>query len=162
MARTRVGGKQKGPRDPTKEARIQAAIRDTLTGVHASFPSAAIAHNVSTPSTILLQLNFPSGTPTNCEIVRQANTILDARSSTNPKKEYWWTGATITRIQQPLYILENSALKYWRWSTASRQEHLTVPSHHINGKKIWKHSLEHLDSQEMEKLLIFQHGSKLT
>ncbi|KAG1737576.1 uncharacterized protein EDB91DRAFT_1140784 [Suillus paluster] len=31
MARTRVGGKRKGPRDPTKEAHIQAVIRDTLT-----------------------------------------------------------------------------------------------------------------------------------
>src|SRR6267154_3456797 len=115
MARTQVGGKWKGPRDPTKEARIQPAIRDTLTGVHGSFHSAAIAHNVSTPSTILSQLNFPSGTPTDCEIVRQANTILDARYSMNIKKQYWWTGATITRIQQPLYILESSALKYWRW-----------------------------------------------
>src|SRR6267154_5797306 len=66
MTRTQVGGKRKGPRDPTKEARIQAAIRDTLTGVHGSFHSAAIAHNVSTPSTILSQLNFPSGTPTDC------------------------------------------------------------------------------------------------
>ncbi|KAG2049753.1 hypothetical protein BDR06DRAFT_974977 [Suillus hirtellus] len=56
MARARVGGKQKGPRDPIKEARIQAAIQDTLTGVHSSFRSAAIAHNVSTPSTIVLQL----------------------------------------------------------------------------------------------------------
>ncbi|KAG1726050.1 uncharacterized protein EDB91DRAFT_1166676 [Suillus paluster] len=41
MARTRIGGKRKGPRDPTKEARIQAAIQDTLTGVHGSFRSAA-------------------------------------------------------------------------------------------------------------------------
>ncbi|KAG1728171.1 uncharacterized protein EDB91DRAFT_866929 [Suillus paluster] len=51
MARTRVGGKRKGPRDPTKEARIQAAIQDTLTGVHGSFRSAAIAHNVP-PQTV--------------------------------------------------------------------------------------------------------------
>src|SRR6267154_6810482 len=42
------GGKREGPRDPTKEACIQAAICDTLTGVYSSFRSAAIAHKVST------------------------------------------------------------------------------------------------------------------
>ena len=54
MARTRVGGKREGPRDPTKEACIQAAIHDTLTGVYSSFRSAAVAHKVSTPSVILM------------------------------------------------------------------------------------------------------------
>ena len=49
MARTQVGGKWKGPRDPTKEARIQAAIRDTLTGVHGSFHSAAVVSTSSQP-----------------------------------------------------------------------------------------------------------------
>ncbi|KAG1892492.1 hypothetical protein F4604DRAFT_1699734 [Suillus subluteus] len=44
MARTQTGKKQAGPRDPTKEARIQAATHDTLTGVYTSFRSAAIAH----------------------------------------------------------------------------------------------------------------------
>ncbi|KAG1890192.1 hypothetical protein F4604DRAFT_1673658 [Suillus subluteus] len=46
MAHTQVGGKQKGPQDPTKDVHIQAAICDILTGVHGSFCSAAIAHNV--------------------------------------------------------------------------------------------------------------------
>ncbi|KAJ8592202.1 hypothetical protein M405DRAFT_880097 [Rhizopogon salebrosus TDB-379] len=42
MART---GKQKVHKDPTKEARIEAAICDALKGVFDSFGSASIAHN---------------------------------------------------------------------------------------------------------------------
>ena len=45
MARTR--GKREGPRDPTKQARIDAAVRDTLAGVFNSLWSAAIAYKVS-------------------------------------------------------------------------------------------------------------------
>lgn len=45
---------QERPRDPSKEAHVQAAISDTLNGVYTSFWSAAIAHKVSTPLIILM------------------------------------------------------------------------------------------------------------
>ena len=44
MARTR--GKREGPRDPTRQARIDAAVRDTLAGVFNIFQSAAIAYKL--------------------------------------------------------------------------------------------------------------------
>src|SRR6267154_542316 len=50
-----------------------------------------------------------------CEIVLQAIAALGNHCSMNPKKRYWWTGATIAQIQQPLSIPENSVLKYSRW-----------------------------------------------
>jgi hypothetical protein len=57
MARTR--GKREGPKDLTKQARIDAAVRDTLAGVFHSFRSAAIAHKVRTCTTLTsLQFNF--------------------------------------------------------------------------------------------------------
>ncbi|KAG2050597.1 hypothetical protein BDR06DRAFT_636289 [Suillus hirtellus] len=65
-----------------------------------------------------------------CEIVQQANTILDTHSSMNPKKKYWWTGTLlillhgsnltwkILTLAQPLqiildfrhYMIQNDAL----------------------------------------------------
>ena len=57
MARTR--STRESPKDLTKQARIDATVRDTLPGVFQSFRSAAIAHKVRT-CTILtsLQINF--------------------------------------------------------------------------------------------------------
>ncbi|KAG1880115.1 hypothetical protein F4604DRAFT_1922804 [Suillus subluteus] len=47
MARTRVGGKRKGPRDPTKEAQPAIRARETLTDVYGTSWSASITHKVS-------------------------------------------------------------------------------------------------------------------
>ncbi|KAG2119218.1 hypothetical protein BD769DRAFT_1672064 [Suillus cothurnatus] len=48
------------------------------------------------------------------EIVLQAIAALRNHCSMNPKKRYWWSGATITQIQPPLFIPANSMLKYLR------------------------------------------------
>jgi hypothetical protein len=48
------------------------------------------------------------------KIVLQAIAALRNHCSMNPKKRYWWTGATITQIQPPLFIPTNSMLKYLR------------------------------------------------
>ncbi|KAG2139956.1 hypothetical protein BD769DRAFT_1384263 [Suillus cothurnatus] len=48
------------------------------------------------------------------EIVLQAIVALRNHCSMNTKKRYWWTGATITQIQPPLFIPANSMLKYSR------------------------------------------------
>jgi hypothetical protein len=115
MAHTQVGEKWEGPRDPTKEAHIQAAIHDTLTGVYSSFRSAAKAHKVSTPSVILMLTQFSFRCPHRLYgIVLQAIAALRNHCSMNPKKRYWWTGATITQTQPPLFIPANSVLKYLR------------------------------------------------
>ncbi|KAJ8594708.1 hypothetical protein M405DRAFT_838322 [Rhizopogon salebrosus TDB-379] len=59
MART---GKRKVPKDPTKEARIEAAIRDTLKGIFDSFRSAAIAHINVPPQTVRDRASGKHGT----------------------------------------------------------------------------------------------------
>jgi hypothetical protein len=118
MART---GKRKVPKDPTKEARIEAAIRDTLKGIFDSFRSAAIAHiNVCAPSaafdTAYISFRYPHrlhGT------VLMGNMALDTHYSAKRRKLFWWTGVTITRTRQPLSILAHSMVECLRWSVST-------------------------------------------
>ena len=109
MART---GKRKVTKDPTKEARIKAAIRDTLTGIFDSFRSAAIAHNVCAPSAAFdadyISFRYPHRL---YETVLLGNTAPDSHYSAKRRKLFWWTGVTITQTQQPLSILAHSVVE---------------------------------------------------
>ncbi|KAG1870208.1 hypothetical protein DFJ58DRAFT_765163 [Suillus subalutaceus] len=122
MARTRVGGKQKGPRDPTKEVRIQAAIRDTLTGVHGSFRSAAIAHNVP-PQTVRDQFistaqvlpgssNFSTIHPSSLvagssQLLPKVSTSMITRSSTPAPSQ------ALIRPMSHVQVMASSKEKLW-------------------------------------------------
>jgi hypothetical protein len=115
MARTR--GKREGPKDLTKQARIDAAVRDTLAGVFHSFQSAGIAHKVRTCTTLTsLQFNLLQVPPQTVRD-RAAGKATSTRHSliNEAQEKFWWTGATITRIQQPLSIYEHSVVECLRW-----------------------------------------------